>query len=113
MLQLSNLNMMVLIQQSNSFELLLICRVILLIICLSYMYESVQLYSKNVCNIAYHTIVVKEHYPCVLAILVVCEASCFAFKKKRIHTREVIDLSSIHDPRFRKVAFTEILSQRQ
>ena len=46
------------------------------------MYESVQLYSKNVCNIAYHTIVVKEHYPCVLAISVVCEASCFAFKKK-------------------------------
>ena len=71
MLQLSNLNMMVLIQQLNSFELLLIYRVILLIICLSYMYESVQLYSKNVCNIAYHTIVVKEHYPCVLAILVV------------------------------------------
>ena len=59
------------------------------------------------------TIVVEEHYPCVLAILVVCEASCFAFKEKRIHTREVIDLSSIHDPRFRKVAFTEILSQRQ
>ena len=66
------------------------------------MYESVQLYSKNVCNIAYHTIVVKEHYPCVLAILVVCEASCFAFKEKRIHTREVIDLSSIHYPKFKQ-----------
>ena len=66
------------------------------------MYEFVQLYSKNVCNIAYHTIVVKEYYPCVLAIFIVWEVTCFAFKKKIIYTRGVVGLSSIHYPKFKQ-----------